>query len=62
MDVDQSYQAALRRAHESMADMVLVTGFVLGDPRRAARLRRTIEVQLRQLTITLRESLKVLES
>jgi hypothetical protein len=62
MDVDQSYQAALRRAHESMADMVLVTGLVLGDPRRAARLRRTIEVQLRQLTITLRESLKVLES
>jgi hypothetical protein len=58
--VDDTYHHALRQAHESMADMVLVTGMALDNHDRAARLRGTLGVQLHQLVATLHEALQVI--
>jgi hypothetical protein len=64
MDIepDDGYLAALRGLHETLADMVLVTGLALDAPTRAVRLRLTLGMQLRQLTLTLRDALKVIEA
>jgi hypothetical protein len=64
MDIapDDGYLAALRGLHETLADMVLVTGLALDVPTRAVRMRTTLRIQLRQLTLTLRDTLKVIEA
>jgi hypothetical protein len=64
MDIEPNdgYLAALRGLHEMLADMVLVTGLALDAPARAVRLRITLGIQLRQLTLTLRDTLKVIEA
>jgi hypothetical protein len=62
VDPDNSYLAALRDLHETLADMTLVTGLALDAPPRAVRLRNTLGVQLRQLVATVRDVLKVIEA
>jgi hypothetical protein len=64
MDIepDDGYLAALRGLHETLADITLVTGLALDAPTRALRLRITLGIQLRQLTSTLRDALKVIEA
>ena len=58
---DQEYVTALQALHERLADMMLVSGLALESPARAVRLRRTVEVQLRQLVATLHDDLKTIE-